>query len=136
MKAINRILLFLLHFGATVGVQICLFQMMLRSTDTSSGIGLGLILLAVGTCLADLALSMILLKGHDLGRYAGIFLQFWDLLLISPLFMLGIVSLFSGKTGAAFGTAVLLIDLLLIVERSVSFVLRNPKEQDPEPDRG
>ena len=100
--------------------------MALRSTDASSGLHIGLILLAVGICIVDFVLSMTLMKNRIQSRYSALILQFWDLLLLSPLFLVGIMSLFSGGKGAAFGVTVLLLDLLLIFERSTSFVLRDP----------
>ena len=123
MKILKRFLLFLLHTGCTIGVQLFFLSVLLHLGEESM---VRKILPAVALCLLDLAASCFLLRGNDLGRVPNLILSFWDLLLVSPLFLVAAVSLLSGAEGAAFGTAVLLTDLLLILQRSTTYVLFDP----------
>ncbi len=129
MTHLKRILLILLHLFCTAGIQLILLRLLLGASEPALGSYLGSILLSVLLCVLDLVLSMLLLRKNRMNRPFYIALQFWDILLISPVVLLAVFGLISGGEGAGFGTAALFLDLLLILERSTSFVLRDPERQ-------
>ena len=57
-------------------------------------------------------------------------LQFWDVFLICPALVLALLGLFSDGEAVRLGICALLADMLLIVERSASFVLLDPARQN------
>ena len=124
MKHVKRFALFLLHLVCTVLVQVCLLRILLEEAATPY---LRFLLPAVGFCVLDFAVACFLLKGHQTNRYGYMALQLWDLLLVSPMILLAVLGLISGEEGTGFGIAVILTELLLIVERSTSYVLFDPR---------
>lgn len=125
MKVLKGLLLFVLHAGAVLGVQILLFRLLLEQEGT-----LRCVLLSLLLCLVDLFLSCLLLRERTISRTGQILLHFWDLFLVIPLLLLGLMGFASDGQGVAFGIAVLALDLLLIVERSVSYVLFREKREN------
>ena len=124
MKHIKGLLLVLLHLGAVLGVQILLFRVLLEQDSTLLCVTLSLLI-----AFLDLLFSILLLKGRKIDGTAQTLLYFWDLFLLIPMLLLGVLGLASDRQGVGFGTEVLLLDLLLIVERSVSFVLSRQKPE-------
>lgn len=125
MRYLKLSLVFLFHLACTVLVQYLLFRLLMGN---GSGLRNALLCLvpAALVCVADLILSCLLLKGIRLHRIPFILLQFWDFLLIFPALILAIVGILSGEEGIPFAVAALILDLLLIFERSTGFVLFDP----------
>lgn len=126
MKAAKGFLLLILHLLCTLAVQYVLLRLMLLEKSLNFGLGLRCVLLCLAVCMADLTGSAFLLRGNRMKRYGYIALQFWDLLLMSPVFLLALVGLFSGGDGTGYGILALCLELLLVVERSTTFVLFDP----------
>lgn len=126
MTHLKRISVFLLHLGVTVLTQVCLLRLLLGESEPSAGAALLRLLPAVGACLLDLVVSCLLLRDGTLDRRLSMALHFWDIVLCCPLLVLGFFGMLSEGTGVLFGTCVLLLDLLLVVERSTAFVLLDP----------
>ena len=130
MTHLKRIAVFLLHLGTSALVQFSLLRLILRENGASLAAVLTYMLPAVVLCLADLILSVFLLRDGKPGRYASMALHFWDLVLIFPILILGIFGILSGGSGTNFAFCVLLIDLLLVTERSTAFVLLDPARKE------
>jgi hypothetical protein len=126
MKILKGILLFLLQLICTLAIQYMLLRLVLAEENPSAGVYLRTVLLCLLFSLADFAGSCFLLKGHSRSRYVNMILQFWDILLCSPFFLLAVVGLISGGTGIGFGLCGLGLELLLVIERSTSYVLFDP----------
>jgi ABC-type antimicrobial peptide transport system permease subunit len=129
MSHVKRLAVFLLHLAAQVLVQLCLLRMLLKENELSVGTALVHALFAALVCLLDLGLSCRLLRGQALSRTASMALHFWDVVLSIPILVLGFFGMFSGGSGAVFGGCVLLLDLLLIIERSTVYVLFDPNRK-------
>ena len=134
MRRLKLIFLLLLHLACTLLVQLVLFRLLLRENDPGFWPLMGQVLPALLACFADLILSCFLLKGICIGRTPYILLQFWDLILLCPVLVLAFFGLLSEGEGVRFGIGVLTLDLLLIIERSVSFVLFDPQHRAGEKD--
>ena len=128
MKVLKPILLFFLQLVCTLAVQYLLLQLILRE-ENLTGDYLRCILFSALLCLADFVGSCLLLKGNSLGGYPLMALQFWDILLCSPIFLLAVVGLIYGGDGTGFGLTALILELLLVIERSPSYVLFDPKRK-------
>ena len=130
MKHLKLLLLFFLHLACTLLVQILLFRHLLGE---GSGFWTSICCLSfsLAACLADLIFSCLLLKGTTFRRTFFILLQFWDLLLICPLLVMAFLS-FLSEVGLRFGLITLISDLLLIIERSASFVFFDPQRVQSE----
>ena len=126
MTHLKRTAVFLLHLGTSALVQYSLLRLIIRENEASLTAVLAYMLPALVLCLADLILSVILLRDGRPGRYVSMALHFWDLVLIFPILILGIFGILSGGSGTSFAACVLLIDLLLVTERSTAFVLLDP----------
>lgn len=128
MKVLKPILLFFLQLVCTLAVQYLLLQMILRE-ENLAGDYLRCIFFSLLVCLVDFVGSCLLLKGNSRGGYPFMALQFWDILLCSPIFLLAVVGLIFGGAGTGFGLTALFLELLLIIERSTSYVLFDPKRK-------
>lgn len=126
MKALRGILLILLHLGCTLSVQLCLLRYLLLDGEPL----LRCVLLSVLACVLDLVLTCLMMRGFRVSRTGHIALQFWDLLLIGPVILLAFLGFASGGDGNAFGAATVCLELLLIVQRSISFTLFDGKRKD------
>ncbi len=130
MKLGKRILILLLHAGCTYLVQRCLFRLLLGESALGFGTALLTILPGILACAADLVCSCLLMRGDRMGPRARIALHFWDFVMIFPALIFGFLGFLSDGEGKLFGTLVLLLELLLILERSISYVLLEPARQD------
>ena len=128
MKVLKPILLFFLQLLCTLAVQYLLLQMILRE-ENLAGDYLRCILFSLLVCLADFVGSCLLLKGNALRGYPFMALQFWDILLCSPIFLLAVVGLIFGGAGTGFGLTAIFLELLIIIERSTTYVLFDPKRK-------
>lgn len=126
MKVWKGILLFLLQLLCTLAVQFFLLRLILSERELSTGDYLLCALFSVLFCAADFVGSCLLLKGHSLRHTGNLALQFWDILFCSPFFLLAVVGLLSGGEGSRFGLTALALELLLVIERSTSYVLFDP----------
>ena len=126
-KHLKRFVIVLLHLACTLGVQYCLLCILLADDLSIRAPYLRYLTLSVLICAADFTAGCFLLKGHGMRRFTYMAMQLWDLLLTSPMIVLAALGLVSGGDGTGFGIAVLLTELFLIIERSASYVLFDPK---------
>lgn len=131
MRFLKLFLLSLLHLVCTLLVQFLLFQL-LQKNESSFWVRFLSLLPGILVCFADLIISCLLLKRSHIGRTPFILLQFWDILLICPLLVIAFFGLFSEGGGFFFSVAAMVLDLLLIIERSTSFVLFDPQRSRPD----
>ena len=129
MKAIRVLLLQLLHLACTLVTQAVLLRLLLGEGEISPSRCLAALAVALAVAAADAVCSSVLLRGNTFRHLPYLVLEFWDLFLISPLLLLSLVSLFSGAEGRSFGFTAMGMDLLLIIGRSVSFVLCDPERR-------
>jgi hypothetical protein len=130
MKLWKSLLLTALHLAITLGSQAIILRLLLGDGAIGGGRGLTAFGMTLLLCAADLIGSCFLLRGHGMRRLRFLALHFWDLILISPLLLLVILSLFSGQEGRSFALTALAGDLLLIVNRSSSFVFFDPTRRE------
>ena len=132
MSHIKRFLVVLLHLGCTAAVQALLMHLWFSLEDPGFPAAASGLLLILLLCPADLVLTLRLLRGDALGRFPRALLHFWDLVLLLPLLTAAFLGFVSGGSGAAFGSAVVISDLVLILERSAAYV--KPVTIKPVPD--
>ena len=119
MKTLKTFLLVLLHLICTLTVQVFLLRRVLLEQEPL----LRCVLFSLTACVLDLVLGRLLTKGKAASHWGWTLLHFWDLFLMIPVLLLAFLGLASGGEGSAFGAAVICLELLLIVERSVCYVL-------------
>lgn len=129
MEHAKRGLTLLLHLAATALIQWTLFRLLLGGGSLLDGF-VGCLLPSLLACTADFIGTCLLLREHRTGPMAYRLLQFWDVFLICPALVLALLGLFSDGEAVRLGICALLADMLLIVERSASFVLLDPARQN------